>query len=103
MKYFSEAELKMIAEENSKTIVIREYENGCSKDIRREATPEEQENIFKILYAGLLAIDFNGKSKEAVQGVKNACEFMGHMFLPKNTNCYDTIYCVLWDFYEKNK
>lgn len=101
MKYFKEKELQEIARENSKTIVIRTYNNGNSNDERREATPEEQENIYKLLYAGLLAINF--KHGKEYQGVMDACEYAGHMFLPEGTNCYDTIYLPLFYFWHNNK
>jgi hypothetical protein len=101
MKYFTEKELQEIAQEKSKKITIRTFKNGCSSDDPRESTSEERENIYKILYAGLLALNFrHGKE---YQGVLDACEFMGHMFLPENTNSYDTIYRTLDDFYRDNK
>lgn len=100
MKYFKEEELQEIARNNSTTIVIRVWNNGNSDDIRREATQEEQEIIYKILYGGLLAINFrHGKE---YQGAMDACEYMGHLLLPENTNCYDTIYCPLNEFYRNN-
>lgn len=100
MKYYQETELQEIAREKSKTIVIRTYNNGNSNDERRDATPEEQENIYKLLYAGLLAINFrHGKE---YQGVMDACEYAGHLFLPENTNCYDTIYLPLYNFWYEN-
>lgn len=83
----TEKELKQIAVERSYEVVERKMENGNTKDFKRLATAKEQAIVEKILFGGLLAIN-SGTNK---QGVMDACEYIGMLFLPK-LNTYDTIY-----------
>ena len=90
MKKFTEAELKAYAEANSKTIVIRAYENGNSTDTERTATEQEREIIFKLIYGALLGINWRSEIS-ARQPIMDSTEFTSNLMLPE-ANGYDTIY-----------
>ena len=92
MTKFTEQELKEYAKEQSKTIVIRTYTNGSSKDERREATKPERKIIESIIYGGLLAIN----SGANVQSVADAGEYIAKLQIPE-MNSYDTIYNPIKD------
>lgn len=77
------------AEEISKTITIRTYDNGNSVDTTRESTPEEKEIIFRLAYSAFLAYNFSGGKDE--NGIFNMAEFCLHQFIP-SANSYMTIY-----------
>ena len=87
MTKFTEQELKEYAQEQSKTIVIRTYENGNSKDEKRKATKSESKIIKSIIFGGLLAIN----SGANVQSVADTGEYIGNLQIPE-MNSYDTIY-----------
>ena len=93
---YSETELRKFAEDISRTIVIREYINGNSKDTRRETTKPEKEIIFNIAYSAMLSYGFVGCD---VDGIFNMAEFTLSRFIP-TCNSYDTIYCPLRDITE---
>lgn len=92
-KDFTEKELQIYADDKAKTIVIRSYENGNSKDERRSTTEPERKIISDIIFGGLLAI----KSGADIQSVKDACEYIGKLQIPE-MNGYDTIYIPIGDF-----
>lgn len=89
----SEQNMKRLARENSKEIVIRSYNDGNSNDYRREATPEESEILYKLLYAAMLAYTWqpNGGS---IDIILDTVEFACHQFLPE-ANAHDSIYIPL--------
>lgn len=92
--YKKESELKEIAEGISQEIVIRTYENGNSKDIRRKASKPEKDIIFKVAYGALLALNYGEDSRSsrlAEQKIIDAAEFTIDLFIP-NCNGYDTMY-----------
>ena len=93
MKKFTEQELKEYAQEQSKTIVIRTYTNGNSKDEKRKATKPERKIIESIIFGGLLAIN----SGANVQSVADASEYIGNLQIPE-MNSYDTIYNPIKDY-----
>jgi len=88
-----EQEMKRLARENSKEIVIRSYNDGNSSDDRREATPEESEILYRLLYAAMLAYGWrsNGGS---IDSILDTAEFVCHQFLPE-ANAYDSVYIPL--------
>lgn len=88
-----EQEMKRLARENSKEIVIRSYHNGNSSDDRREATPEESEILYRLLYAAMLAYGWrsNGGS---IDSILDTVEFACGQFLPE-ANAYDSVYIPL--------
>ena len=87
MLNYTEKELREYAEKQAETIVIRNYENGNSKDTKRNSHTYENKIIFTIIYGGLLAIN-NGGDK---QSIKDTCEFIGNLQIPE-MNGYDTVY-----------
>jgi hypothetical protein len=89
--------LKEFAEQQAETIVIRNYENGNSKDERRKATKHERETIKTIIYGGLLAIKSNGD----IQSVTDTCEYIAKLQLPE-MNGYDTIYIPIKEWCKDN-
>lgn len=112
----SESELKALAAEVAGSISIRTYyiigadgeqiqvdgkhgTRGNSRDDRRNTTPEEASIIYNIIYAALLAVDWQRKQPETFQAIRNTAEFAGHTFFNKfdfEVNCYDTIYTPLY-------
>lgn len=91
----SEKELKEFANEQSKTIVIRTYVDGCSYDTPRKSTKREQTIIQAVIYGALLAIE-HGADK---QSVKDSSEFTADILLPE-MNGYDTIYNRIEKYFE---
>jgi hypothetical protein len=87
MKTKSELEIKEYAKENSKTIVIRSYDNGGSIDTVRKSTKKESTIIEAVLFGALCAIN-NGSD---IQSCKDTAEYTGDQLLP-NVNGYDTFY-----------
>ena len=98
MRHYSEAELKAFATDNSKTIVIREYDQGNSNDVEREALANEEAIIYKILYGALLGINYGSRhDANAQQAIIDSAEYTAGLFLPTANN-YDTIYNRLKSF-----
>lgn len=94
-----------IADEISKTIVIRDYVRGNSRDIRRKTTKIEKNIIYNIAIAALDSINFIASGEKSMYDTKthailNTAEFMFMRFiedvLPINSeahaNSYDSIY-----------
>lgn len=88
--------LKEIARDISSSIVIRTYDNGNSRDTRREATKPEKEIIRNIVYGVMLAYGDCGcdDSLRRLQGILDCAEYTLMQFIP-NCNTYDTIYTPL--------
>lgn len=89
----TEQQLREYAQEKSKSIVIRSYDRGNSKDTRRPSTKPEAQIIENILFGAFLAIN----QKADKQSVKDTAEYTGNLFIPE-MNGYDTIYNVIGDF-----
>lgn len=101
---FEESQLFDFAEKLSRSIVIRTYDNGNSNDTRRDSTPEESRMIFKVLYGGMLSMN---NANANVQAVIDTCEYIGNLLMRDvvrggDMNGYDTIYCPLKSWAEKN-
>lgn len=78
-------------------ITERFYENGSSRDVTRDATPEERQTIRKIALSALETINsITGEPhrKNMEQAVIDMAEYTIDSFLP-NVNGYDTIYIPL--------
>lgn len=71
----------------SETITIRTYENGSSRDIVRNSTPEEKKILQGILIGALEAVEV-GRDKQAVM---DAAEYIGINLLSQ-ANTYNSIY-----------
>lgn len=102
MMNFTELTAKEYAQEQSGTIVIRTYENGCSNDERRKTTKPERKIIESIIFGGLLAIREGEKTEKEIQAIINSCEFIAKIQLPE-MNGYDSIYNPMKDFVKDNK
>ncbi len=93
----TESELKRIAEKISETIMIRSYENGNSRDDRRETTTPEKQIIFRIAYGALLGLNYGDATrsdKGREQAILDTVEFVLTQFI-REANGYDTIYWPL--------
>ena len=88
----TEQELREYARENAKTIIIRSYVEGSSRDTERRSTKKERLIIESIIFGALVAIR-NGAEK---QTAKDTAEFISHGLLP-DVNGYDTIYNRIGD------
>lgn len=93
----TEQELKQFAEQQAETIVIRSYNDGNSKDERRNTTKPEKEIIKTIIYGGLLAI----RQERESQSVIDTCEYIGILQIPQ-MNGYDTIYIPMQEWCNNN-
>lgn len=102
MMNFTELEAKDYAQEQSGTIVIRSYDEGCSSDERRKASKPERKIIESIIYGGLLAIREGSKTDNEIQAIIDSCEFIAKVQLPE-MNGYDTIYNPMKDYVRNNK
>lgn len=90
----TETELKEIAEEISDTIMIRTYENGCSRDTRRKSSRIEKDIIYRIAFGALLGLNWGEdcrSSRIAEQKIIDSAEFTIGLFI-RDCNGYDTIY-----------
>lgn len=104
MKFIiTEADIKEYATECSKTIVIRTYSNGSSKDTRRKTTKKEAEILYSLISGALLSIRFHDGSndarghKQTVQTAADTAEFISHGLLP-SANGYDSVYLPIKSF-----
>ena len=97
MMNFTEQEAKEYAQEESKTIVIRTYDNGNSNDERRKTSKPERKIIESIIYGGLLAIREGQKTEKEIQAIVDSCEFIAKIQLPE-MNGYDTIYIPMKEY-----
>lgn len=96
-KLKKEADLKEIALNISKEIVIREYIDGSSYDERRKTTSVERDIIFNIAYSSLLALNDNETVRSecaAEKAIVSAAEYTMKRFISE-CNGYDTIYIPL--------
>lgn len=96
-KHKSEAELKAIAEEISEEIMIRQYVNGNSEDIRRKSSGPEKDIIFKVAFGALLGLNWGEStrsSRQSEQAIIDTIEFVIGQFI-HDCNGYDTIYLPL--------
>ena len=89
--YRTDKDLEEIIPFFTDTIVIREYDDGNSRDIRRKARKKEKQILHNIMYSALLAYRFRGGD---IDGILDMAEFMCHMELPK-VNAYDSVYIPL--------
>lgn len=88
---YNENQMKEIARDIAGSIVIRTYDNGNSRDTRREAKKPEKEIIQNIAYGVMLAYGFRDRD---IDGLLDMAEYTLHLFIP-NVNAYDTIYIPL--------
>ena len=92
MRYM-ERDLREAIRPHTNTIVDRLYENGNSRDTRRNARPEETTILFNLMYAALLAIRQNHNAAEVAI---NTAEYAVDLLLP-GVNGYMSLYCPLCD------
>jgi hypothetical protein len=97
----TEQQLKEYAQEKSKSIVIRSYHEGNSKDERRPTTKSEAQIIENIIFGALLAIRSGRNTFAEVQAAKDTAEYTGNLFIP-GMNGYDSIYNPIGDFCREN-
>lgn len=97
-KQKSDAELYLIAEKISASIVIRSYDKaGNSADKRRASSKTEKDILIKIIYGALLGLDWGVNtraSSDMAQAIVDTVEFIAMQFMP-DCNCYDTVYTPL--------
>ena len=105
-------ERRNIANEISKTIVIRDYVRGNSRDTRRETTESEKNILYNVALAALNSLNFLASDEKDVYSTKthailNTAEFMFMEFIADilplddgtytdseevHANSYDSIY-----------
>ncbi len=94
-----------IADEISKTIVVRDYINGNLRDTRRETTEKERKILYNVVLAALntlnyTAADENGVYDTKTHAILNTAEYMFMRFITEcfpvggnaHANSYDSIY-----------
>lgn len=97
-----------IADEISKTIVVRDYINGSSRDTRRETTEEERKILRNVALAALNSLNYTAADENGVYDIKthailNTTEYMFMRFITEcfpidgnaHANSYDSIYIPL--------
>lgn len=99
----SEAEMREQADALAQTMVVREYDDGSSKDTRRETTQEEQAALSDIFYSAMMTLDWHAKdlTRESIQAIKDMAEFNCHLAIPY-ANGYDTVYNPLGKYIESS-
>ncbi len=104
MKFITtENNIKDYAMECAKTIVIRTYENGSSKDTRRKTTGKEEKILSNIIAGALYTVLFYSGSndervhKQTLQHAADTAEFISHGLLP-SANGYDSVYLPIKSF-----
>ncbi len=104
MKFITtETEIKDYATECAKSIVIRTYENGNSKDTRRKTTKKELEIFYSLIFGALISVMFHSGNnderghKQTVQMAADTAEFISHGLLP-SVNGYDSVYLPIKSF-----
>lgn len=85
---YSCLELAKMAGESARSIVYRFYDDGNSRDERRDSTSEEWETLQRVIYGALLAIRWRD---DAAQTALDTAEYIGDLLLP-GINGYDSIY-----------
>ena len=90
LREFSEYALKNEARKAAQTLSIRSYDNGSSKDTRRNSTPDEANVITNCIYGALLTIKSNA-TIEAQKPAMDAAEMIADLSIP-NLNGYDSVY-----------
>lgn len=93
-RYKTDMQLHEVARDISGSIVIREYINGSSQDIRRAATDPEKKILENIAYSALLAYRHRGGDEDCINGILDMAEFALMQFIP-TANTYDSIYIPL--------
>jgi very-short-patch-repair endonuclease len=92
-----------IADEISKTIVVRDYINGSSRDTRRETTEKERKILYNVVLAALNTLNYTAADENGVYDIKthailNTAEYMFMRFINDpvdgnaHANSYDSIY-----------
>lgn len=98
-----EADLKEIASNISKQIVIRSYTNGNSHDERRAATSVERDILCKLAYGALLALNDTDEFRRepaAERAIVHFAEYAVRLFISE-CNGYDTLYIPLCNAIEE--
>lgn len=92
--YKDESELKALAEERSKIIVIRTYdERGNSSDVSRPTTAKERKILTSVIYGALLAANYYREATNEC-AILTTAEFTAQQLI-KDINTYDSIYTPL--------
>ena len=102
-KYKTEAELRTIAEDISRTIYIRTMDGGNSHDKKRKSRSREQSIIYSVAYGALLALNWGEQvrsNRDMEQAIVDSAEFtldllIREFYADKECNGYMTIYCPL--------
>lgn len=104
MKFITtEADIKNYALECAKSIVIRTYDNGNSKDTRRKTTKKEAEILYSLISGALISVKFHSGSndekghKQTLQHAADTAEFISHGLIP-DANGYDSVYTPIKSF-----
>jgi len=97
---FSEQAVKEFSEKTAETVVIREYKDGNSSDIRRNSTEAEKAIVERAIFAALLSI----RGGYEPQSAKATAEF----FVLFNSgephiNTYDSVYIPIDEFLVANQ
>ena len=90
LREFSEYALRNEAHKAAQTISIRSYDNGSSKDTRRNSTSDEATIIENCIYGALLTIKSNA-TIEAQKPAMDTAEMIADLSI-SNINGYDSVY-----------
>lgn len=100
MKYnYTEKMASEYANEISKSVVIRSYDNGNSKDERRESRPAEAQMVENAIAAALIAIK-NGYDENSAKATAEF--FVIHNSGETHINSYDSVYIPINNFLKIN-
>ena len=99
LTYTRPNEIDDIIDQICKTVVIRNYTDGCSFDEERGSTKHEYDILRPIIYSAIYT--FTHDKRADVQTIVDMAEIVAMKFLHKGSvysehiNCYDTVYCPL--------
>ena len=95
-KIYSESEMKAYAQEKSKSIMIRTYDEHGSNDKRVKATKRQRDIVAATIYGALLTVN---QTPTALQSAKDTAEMIADLLLPE-INGYDTVYIPIERFFK---
>ena len=97
-----------VIDQVSNNPTIRQYDNGTSCDVKKEATFEEAKTLRNIMEGAINSINFGTRTCAEVSMILNTAEFIALRFFParedgSRINGYDTIYTPLYRAWLENR